>query len=110
MLLCMQSILEAKTVGPQVCSVATIYNTCMCMFSVLARICNRSGQWVWSCDWLEEIASRFTREEWRDNFRLSSETFEYICNELSPQLLRQDTCMRKAVGVKTSVAIALWRL
>ena len=36
--------------------------------------------------------------------------FEYICNELRPQLLRQDTRMRKAVGVKKRIAITLWRL
>ena len=63
-----------------------------------------------SCDWEEKIVPRFTREEWRGNFQLSCEMFEYICNGLSPQLLRQDTCIRKAVGAKRRISITLWCL
>ena len=63
-----------------------------------------------SSDWWERIVPQFTREEWRENFRLSRETYRYICNELRPLLLRQDTEMRKAVSVERRVAITLWRL
>ena len=63
-----------------------------------------------SSDWWERIVPQFTSDEWRENFRVSPETFGYICRELQPYLLKQDTHIRKAVSVKRRVAITLWRL
>ena len=63
-----------------------------------------------SSDWWKRIVPQFTSDEWRENFRVSPETFGYICRELQPYLLKQDTHIRKAVSVKRRVAITLWRL
>ena len=40
----------------------------------------------------------------------SPETFEYICNKLGPQMLRQGTHVREAVSMNRRVAITVWRL
>ena len=49
--------------------------------------------------------STVTSDGRRENFRVSSDTFGYICRELQPYLLKQGTHIRKAVGVKRRVAI-----
>ena len=37
-----------------------------------------------SSDWWEWIVPQFTSDEWRENFRMSPETFGYICCDLQP--------------------------
>ena len=63
-----------------------------------------------SSEWWDQAARRFTREEWKENFRVSPETFTYLCDELKFVLGRQDTQLRHALSVEKRVAIALWRL
>ena len=63
----------------------------------------RSGHW-WS-----HIASRtFTEHDWIENFRMSKQTFTYLCQQLST--LRQDTTMRKAITVEQRLAVTIWFL
>ena len=45
-----------------------------------------------------------------ENFRVSKQTFLYLCNELRSLIHRQDTRMRKAIKVEKHVAITLWCL
>ena len=52
----------------------------------------------------------FTTTDWLDNFRMSNNTFTYLCNELRQAIQKKDTEMRKAIPVEQRVAIALWRL
>ena len=52
----------------------------------------------------------FTEEDWLENFRMSKETFLYLCQELGHTISRQDTHMRKALPSEMRVAITLWRL
>ena len=47
---------------------------------------------------------------WRENPRMSKETFEIICNELRPHLQRQETRFRHPVTVEVRVAVTIWRL
>ena len=52
----------------------------------------------------------FTARDWLENFRMSKETFTYLCTQLSPTLHRDNTAMRPAVSVEQRVAISLWCL
>ena len=52
----------------------------------------------------------FTSQEWLENFRLSKNTFDYLCTQLTPHLQYQDTHLRKAISVKKRVAITIWTL
>ncbi|CAL8311186.1 unnamed protein product [Gadus morhua 'NCC'] len=53
---------------------------------------------VWSFSrastWWESIVPEFTNRQWVDNFRMSEETFMYLCNKMRPALQRQDTNFR----------------
>ena len=62
-------------------------------------------------DWWEHIVlETFTSREWLENFRLSKDTFDYLCAQPTPYLLYQDTHLQKAISVKKRVAITLWTL
>ena len=52
----------------------------------------------------------FTARDWLDNFRMSKDTFFYLCAQLSSTLRRGNTVMRKAISVEQRVAITLWCL
>lgn len=61
-------------------------------------------------DWWENTAQRFTDEQWLGDFRVSRETFTYICTTLKPALQRQDTTYRLCIPLEKRVAIALYKL
>lgn len=65
----------------------------------------RSDQW-----WSYIVLRTFTDRDWLDNFRMSKNTFLYLCTQLSPSLRRSDTVMRRSVSVERRVAITLWCL
>ena len=46
----------------------------------------------------------FSVQEWYENFRLSRATFQFLVEELKPELKLQDTKMRKAVKVENKVS------
>ena len=71
----------------------------MCILST------RSSQW-----WEYVVLRTFTHLDWMENFRVSKETFMYICGNLRPIIERQDTKLRKAICVEHRVAITLWCL
>ena len=50
----------------------------------------------------------FTPVMWMENFRVSRETFIYICEQLRPKITKMDTTFRKALPVEERVAITLW--
>ena len=54
--------------------------------------------------------SSFTRTDWLENFRVSEETFLYLCNKLRNSITRTDTTMRKAISTEKRVALTLWFL
>jgi hypothetical protein len=72
-----------------------------------------SAREVWAKErntyFLERVVSRWSDEEFKDNFRVSRETFAYLCSELKPRLQRR-YFVRKPLSVEQRVAITLWRL
>ena len=52
----------------------------------------------------------FSENDWIANFRVSKETFMYICSKLKPIIKRRDTQLRKAISVEHRVAMTLWCL
>lgn len=47
---------------------------------------------------------------WKENFRVSRGTFEFICQLVGPSMEHQKTRMREAIPVDKRVAASLWRL
>ena len=61
--------------------------------------------------WFEQmLVNQYEDHLWQEHFRMTRQTFEYICCLVGPDLVRQDTNMRKSIPVRKRVAIALWRL
>lgn len=75
------------------------------------RIRTRPWTTTPSSDWWERVVmTEFQPSDWLDKFRMSRETFFYLCEKLRPRLARQDTSFRLALPVEKRVAVALWRL
>ena len=58
---------------------------------------------------LENIAGNWSDKEWKQNFRISRSTFQFLCQQLKPYLQRQHV-VRKPLTVEQRLAICLWRL
>lgn len=52
----------------------------------------------------------FGPDDWIENFRMSKNTFNYLCDRLKGSIFRQNTRFRKAITVHQRVAITLWCL
>ena len=52
----------------------------------------------------------FTDLDWIENFRVSRETFYYLCEKLRPRIERQNTHLRRSICVEHRVAITVWCL
>ncbi|XP_029972875.1 protein ANTAGONIST OF LIKE HETEROCHROMATIN PROTEIN 1 [Salarias fasciatus] len=75
------------------------------------RIRTRPWTTTRSTDWWERVVmTEFQPSDWLDKFRMSRDTFFYLCDKLRPRLARQDTSFRLALPVEKRVAVALWRL
>lgn len=75
------------------------------------RIRTRPWTTTTSTDWWERVVmTEFQPSDWLDKFRMSRDTFFYLCDKLRPRLARQDTSFRLALPVEKRVAVALWRL
>ncbi|XP_041729142.1 protein ANTAGONIST OF LIKE HETEROCHROMATIN PROTEIN 1 isoform X2 [Coregonus clupeaformis] len=62
-------------------------------------------------DWWERVVmTEFQPSDWLEKFRMSRETFFFLCGKLKPRLARQDTHFRRALPLEKRVAVALWRL
>ena len=69
--------------------------------------------WVWprrQYIFEDLLEGRLPEDAWRENFRMSRETFLKICDHVRPELSRQDTRMRSAIILEKRVAVALHRL
>lgn len=76
---------------------------------VIKRKRSRKGWWVKqrSSDWWNRIVQKhFTEEDWLSNFRMTSNTFKYICNRLRPHLLPKENYVRQPLK---KVAIAIYK-
>ena len=58
--------------------------------------------------WFEMVETTLSDKEWYENFRVSRETFHYILSEISTEITRKDTRMRKAISSRKRVAITLY--
>ena len=79
----------------------------------LAR--HREGPQVWSMqrssDWWRGVLDGLYGDGWwRENLRMTRDTFQMICDELRPYLERQTTRFRQPVSVEARVAVTIWRL
>lgn len=75
----------------------------------------RSGPTVWckerSTEWRRGIEEGMYGEEWwRENLRMSMDTFLTVCNRLRPHIERQATNYREPISVEVRVAVTVWRL
>ena len=74
----------------------------------------RKTMWVYPRPqfWFEQlVVNHYQDHLWREHFRVSKDTFEYISGLVGPQLvLHQNTILRQAITVEKRVASALWRL
>ena len=71
------------------------------------------NEWVRerSTFWWEQIVNvTFTPRDWISNFRMSLQTFLYICNQLRSHIQRKATVMRTPISVEQRVAVTLWYL
>ena len=60
--------------------------------------------------WFEEMYNnRILRALWKKHFRVTRETFDFICQLVERDIQKEDTRLRKAVPVHKRVAVALWR-
>ena len=60
--------------------------------------------------WKNFINNVTLTEEWRENFRMSRQTFTLLCQALSPFILRRKTHLRKPISVQKKVAVTLYYL
>ena len=63
-----------------------------------------------STRWWEDVLGHFVPHDWMENFRMSRETFQYLCDQLRPLVQKQNTRMRRPVSTEHRVAITLWVL
>ena len=69
--------------------------------------------WVFlpSQNWFQGLLNNQALEFWwKENFRVSRETFDHISRLVGPNLQRQDTRLREAIPVPKRVAVSIWRL
>ncbi|XP_029469894.1 protein ANTAGONIST OF LIKE HETEROCHROMATIN PROTEIN 1-like isoform X2 [Rhinatrema bivittatum] len=52
----------------------------------------------------------FGPQDWLEKFRMSKDTFFYICSQLRPKLCRHPSHFQPTPSVEKKIAIALWRL
>ena len=60
--------------------------------------------------WLGFHQNRVAPSEWKENFRMSRESFLVLCTELNDHIVKNSTRFRKAVSVEEQVALMLYYL
>lgn len=86
---------------------------CMAGLSQQQRPQLRRRAWVWPrpqnwfCLLIAHTALHFL---WKEHFRVTHETFEYLCDLVRADLQKQQTRMRAPISVEERVGLALWRL
>jgi len=65
----------------------------------------RSSRW-----WERIVLETFTDQQWVENFRMTKETFEMLCDLLEDHLKPRENAFRDALDVKKQVAITLYWL
>ena len=73
------------------------------------KVQRRRRAWVWP-HLKNLLASPALNVLWREHFRVTRETFEYLCDLVRANLQKQDTRFGVPVSVEERVGLALWRL
>ena len=74
---------------------------------------NPKQMWTFprSSNWWEDIVlNNFNDHDWMQNFRMSKQSFQYLCDQLKGVLEKQTTRLRKPLAVEQRVAITVWIL
>ncbi|XWS17438.1 hypothetical protein CRYUN_Cryun33cG0067700 [Craigia yunnanensis] len=66
---------------------------------------DRSKDWWDKCNHPD-----FPDEEFKRAFRMSKATFDMVCEELEPVVMKKNTMLRDAIPVRQRVAVCIWRL
>ncbi|XVE70643.1 hypothetical protein DITRI_Ditri10aG0087700 [Diplodiscus trichospermus] len=66
---------------------------------------DRSKDWWEKCDHPD-----CPDEEFKRAFRMSKATFDMVCHELEPVVMKKNTMLRDAIPVRQRVAVCIWRL
>ena len=61
---------------------------------------SRSSHW-----WEDVVFNNFGHHDWMENVRMSCDTFQYLYDQLRPQIQRKNTCIRRSVSTECRVAI-----
>ncbi|XP_061211696.1 uncharacterized protein LOC133213486 [Neopsephotus bourkii] len=71
----------------------------------------RAWPGVRGSDWWERVVLKeFSPRDWLEKFRMSKETFFYICNQLRPGLAPHSAHFHPTLPLEKRVAVALWHL
>ena len=73
--------------------------------AIVELIYGRHERTIWmnprSSHWWEDVVLRsFGVRDWLENFRVSQETFHYLCQQLKPLIEKQSTVMRRPISVE----------
>ena len=60
--------------------------------------------------WFVMAFATYDDRQWYDNFRVSRDTFQFICSQVRNSIRRNNTRLRKCVSVESRVAITLYYL
>ena len=52
----------------------------------------------------------FSAADWIENFKISQETFNFLCQQLRPALEKQNTQLRSSLSVEKRLGVTLWYL
>ena len=93
-----------------------LHTTTMCL--LLAMYCHNTIRvprqlWALPCSsnwWGNIVLNNFGPHDWMQNFRMSRESFYYLCGQLKHLLEKQTMRLRKPLSVEQRVAITLWVL
>lgn len=57
-----------------------------------------------------DLVGSYSNIVFKRRFRMSKQTFSYVCQQVGPLIYKKDTNLRKAISIETRVAIAITRL
>ncbi|XP_077384014.1 uncharacterized protein LOC144022774 isoform X2 [Festucalex cinctus] len=82
----------------------------ICHFYQSGCVPRRVWKNIRTSDWWDAVVSTYDDGKWMKDFRVSKDTFEYLCYRLGPELEKSDTNYRLCVPLRKRVAVALWKL
>ena len=72
------------------------------------KLCASRTLWVKKRNqnfWYETMCNYLDDDDWIENIRMSKDAFNYLCQELSPFISKEDMNFRKCIPVKVRVAV-----